>query len=231
MTVHRCRLEPRNSVLAEEERIFSRAAAFSCDLAAALFSTSASQPNDNMLRERQTAQPVEGEGPAPRLSFDEVDALGFPGDAGRGPQSMATRVERMLAQCRRQRGVMALVCVSVERIGASAGELPPAMRRQVCQDLALRMRTRVRGCDLVVHEGDGDAGVLMAGAGADTAQRVAQRFAQALSGAYRVGGQLVEVTVRVGRAAYPDDGTQGAELLLKARERMDALSDENTSSV
>ena len=133
---------------------------------------------------------------------------------------MAARVERMLAQCRRQRGNMALVCVRVERIGAPGDDVPAPMRRQVCQDLAHRMRTRVRGSDLVVHEGDCEAGVLMAGAGADAAQRVARRFAQALCGSYRVGDRLVEVTVRVGSASYPEDGTLGAELVLKAQERM-----------
>jgi GGDEF domain-containing protein len=203
--------------------------------AAPFFSAGAGQPNDNMLREQETTWPVDGEGEgalgappaphrpapqAPHLSLREVEALAFHGEAGQGPQPMATRVERMLAQCRRQRGIMALVCVRIERIGAPGDELPAPTRRQVCQDVAHRMRTRVRGSDLLVHESDGDAGVLMAGAGADAAQRVAQRFAQALSGPYRVGERLVEVTVRVGHAAYPEDGTLGAELVLKAHERM-----------
>jgi GGDEF domain-containing protein len=196
--------------------------------------------NDNMLREPQTTRPTAGERedenegerggfggapypravPAPRAPLHGMEALVFQGESDRGPSSMAARVERMLAQCRRQRGVMALVCVRVERIGAPGDDLPAALRRQVCQDVAHRMRSRVRGSDLLVHESDGEAGVLMAGAGADAAQRVEQRFAQALSGPYRVGDRLVDVAVRVGRAAYPDDGTLGSDLVLKARAAM-----------
>jgi len=155
-----------------------------------------------------------------RLPSHEVDALIFGTEAGRGPQSMSTRVERMLARCRRQRGVMALVCVHVEGVDTPGGAVPEALRRQACEDLVHRMRSRVRGSDLVVQESEGDAGVLMDSAGPEAAQRVARRFAQALSGTYRVGERLVEVTVRVGHAAYPEDGSLGAELVLRARERM-----------
>ena len=80
-----------------------------------------------------------------RLPSHEVDALIFGTEAGRGPQSMSTRVERMLARCRRQRGVMALVCVHVEGVDAPGEALPAALRRQVCEDLVHRMRSRVRG--------------------------------------------------------------------------------------
>src|SRR5262249_42190716 len=119
-----------------------------------------------------------------------------------------------------QRGVMAVVCVHVERVGTPGEALPAHVRRQVCEDLAHRMRTRVRGSDLVVQEGEGDAGGLMAGAAGGAARRVARRCGQALSGTYRVGERLVEVAVRVGHATYPEDGTLGAELVLRAQERM-----------
>jgi len=182
-----------------------------------------------MLRETETTRPAgpggkEGTHPpvTTRLPPHEVDALVFGREAGRGPQSMSTRVERMLAQCRRQRGVMALVCVHVEDVGVADETLPAAVRRQACEDLVHRMRSRVRGSDLVVQESESVAGVLMAGAGLEAAQRVARRFGQALSGTYRVGKRLVEVTVRVGHSAYPEDGTLGAELVLRARERMGA---------
>ena len=134
--------------------------------------------------------------------------------------SMAARVERMLAQCRRQRGVMALVCVRVEGIEAGGEGAPAGLRRQVCEDLVQRMRSRVRGGDLVMQAGGAEAGVLMPGAGDEAAQRVAQRFLQVLSGPYRVDEHLLEVAVSVGQAAYPSDGTAGAELVLRARERM-----------
>jgi GGDEF domain-containing protein len=194
-----------------------------------LFFACPTHSNDDMLRETETIRP---EGPGgmegthlpviTRLPPQEVDALVFGTEAGRGPQSMSTRVERMLAQCRRQRGVMALVCVHVEGVGAAGETLPATLRRQACEDLVHRMRSRVRGSDLVVQESETDAGVLMAGAGLEAAQRVARRFGQALSGTYRVGERLLEVTVRVGHAAYPEDGTLGAELVRRARERMRA---------
>jgi GGDEF domain-containing protein len=190
--------------------------------------------NIDMLREPETTRPGKPQGeelhggarglpaPLPRLTAHEVDALIFGGEPGGAPLSLSARVERMLAQCRRQRGVMALVCVRVDRIASPGGELPDVLRRQVCADLAHRMRTRVRGSDLVVREGDLEAGVLMAGASDAAAQCVERRFAQALSGPYRVGDRLVEVAVRVGRAVYPEDGTLGSELVAQARGRMEA---------
>jgi GGDEF domain-containing protein len=199
-----------------------------------LFFASPICTNDKMLRETETMRSAEpgGEGgrvgvrsppsAAARLPSREVDSPIFGTAAGRGLLSMSTRVERMLAQCRRQRGVMALVCVHLERIEAPDDALPEPLRRQVCADLVHRMRSRMRGSDLVVQETDGDAGVLMAGAGEEAARRVARRFAQALSGTYRVGERLVEVTVGVGHAAYPEDGTLGAELVRRALERMGA---------
>jgi len=185
-------------------RLFSCRGIPSCDFAAVFFALPTDSNDHDMLRETGLMQP---EGP------DGTEGL-------HGPQSMPARVERMLAQCRRQRGVMAVVCVHVARIEVPGEALSAALRRQVCEDLAHRMRTRVRGSDLVVQESEGDAGVLMAGAGDDAAQRVAQRFGQALSGTYRVGERLVQVTVRVGRAAFPEDGSVGADLVLRARERM-----------
>jgi len=115
---------------------------------------------------------------------------------------------------------MALVCVQIERIDTPGRDLPRELERLVCEDLVHRMRTRVRSSDLVACDGERDAGVLMAGAGDAAARRVADRFAKALGGTYRVGDHLVEVAVRVGRAAFPVDGTQGAELVSLARERM-----------
>jgi GGDEF domain-containing protein len=170
--------------------------------------------------EGDAAATLPGPPPLARFAPHEASAPNFRAEPGAGAQSMSERVERMLAQCRRQRGVMALVCVRIERLDSAGGELPSALRRQVCADLVHRMRSRVRGSDLVVQESELVAGVLMAGAGGDAAQRVVQRFAQALSGPYRVVDRLVEVTVRVGHAACPADGMLGAELVLRAQERM-----------
>jgi GGDEF domain-containing protein len=141
-------------------------------------------------------------------------------DTGRGTGTLAARIERMLIQCRRRRGPMSLLSVEVERVDVPAGQALEGLERLVAEDVALRMRSRVRGSDRIVRDSDREAVVLLDAAGEETARLVARRFAGALGDAYRVGDCVVRVTVRIGWATFPADGNTSADLLRCARRRM-----------
>jgi GGDEF domain-containing protein len=141
-------------------------------------------------------------------------------DTGRGTGSLCARIDRMLIQCRRRRGPMSLLCVEVERIDAPAGQRLEGLERLVDEDVALRMRSRVRGSDRIVRESEREAIVLLDAANEAVARLVARRFAGALGDSYRVGDCIVKVSVRIGWAAFPADGNSGAELLRCARRRL-----------
>jgi len=137
-----------------------------------------------------------------------------------GAAEVMAQVERLLAQSRRQRVGFALLCVGVERIEGVDGPVGPQLEDRVREEVAHRMRARIRATDRLLRESVRDACVLLPGGGEETAQRVVERFVRALNGAYRVGEQLVRVRVRVGSATHPAHGMQASELLRKASERL-----------
>jgi GGDEF domain-containing protein len=143
-------------------------------------------------------------------------------DTGRGTGSLCARIDRMLVQCRRRRGPMSVLCVEVERIEAPAGHRVEGLERLVDEDVALRMRSRVRGSDRIVRESEREAIVLLDAANEGVARLVERRFAGALGDSYRVGDCIVKVTVRIGWSTFPADGNSGADLLRCARRRMAA---------
>ena len=59
----------------------------------------------------------------------------------------------------------------------------------------------------------------MPGADPRVAERVGRRLERLVNGDYRVAGELLQVAVRIGAAAHPDDGLRAAELLRKAGDR------------
>jgi GGDEF domain-containing protein len=108
--------------------------------------------------------------------------------------------------------------VSVERIETLDGEAPPELERRVRDEVAHRIRARIRATDRLLRESERDACVLLPAGGDGAAQRVVERFVRALNGPYSIGSQLVRVRVRVGSAVHPAHGGDAAELLRKAAE-------------
>ncbi len=136
-----------------------------------------------------------------------------------GPAEVEARIEMHLAQCRRRRGGMALLCVSVETIVRAGGEITPNLERRVREEVSNRIGNAVRGSDTILRESDRDACVILPGADVAVANRVARRLGRLLCGDYRVAGELLQVAVRVGAAAHPQDGARAQELLRRAGER------------
>jgi GGDEF domain-containing protein len=136
-----------------------------------------------------------------------------------GPAEVQARLELHLSQCRRRGGVLALLCVSVDEVLCAGGEVSASMEQRVRQEVSNRIGNAVRGSDAILRESDRDTCVVMPGADTRVAERVWRRLERLVSGDYRVAGELLQVAVRIGAAAHPDDGLRAAELLRKAGDR------------
>jgi GGDEF domain-containing protein len=136
-----------------------------------------------------------------------------------GPTEVEARIELHLSQCRRRRVALALLCVSVETIERAGGGVSPNMERRVREEVSHRIGNAVRGSDAILRESDRDACVVLLGADSAVADRIKARLERQLNGDYRVAGELLEVRVRVGAAAHPQDGGRAQELLRRAGER------------
>ena len=138
---------------------------------------------------------------------------------GSGPAEVQARLELHLSQCRRRGSVLALLCVSVDTVARSGGEVSASMEQRVRQEVSNRIGNAVRGSDAILRESDRDTCVVMPGADPVVAERVGRRLERLVNGDYRVAGELLQVAVRIGAAAHPQDGTRAPELLRKAGDR------------
>ena len=136
-----------------------------------------------------------------------------------GPAEVQARLELHLSQCRRRGSVLALLCVSVDGVRRDGGEVSASMEQRVRQEVSNRIGNAVRGSDAILRESDRDTCVVMPGADTQVAARVGRRLERLVSGDYRVAGELLQVAVRIGAAAHPEDGARAPELLRKAGDR------------
>ena len=136
-----------------------------------------------------------------------------------GPAEVQARLELHLSQCRRRGGGLALLCVSVDAVSRGGGEVSAGMEQRVRQEVSNRIGNAVRGSDAILRESDRDTCVVMPGADGGVAERVGRRLARLVGGDYRVAGELLQVAVRIGAAAHPEDGLRAPDLLRKAGDR------------
>jgi GGDEF domain-containing protein len=109
-----------------------------------------------------------------------------------------------------------LLCVRVEAIACTHGDVSADMEQRVRQEVCKRIGNAVRGGDAILRESERDTCVVLPGADATVAERVGKRLARLVNGDYRVAGELLHVVVRVGRAAHPDNGQRAPDLLRHA---------------
>jgi GGDEF domain-containing protein len=172
-----------------------------------------------MLREIDaTRSPADADRPV--LSGGASGRPGLPAIPVAGPAQVSAQVERLLTQCRRQRGRFAMVCVSVEHVDGPDGPAGAALEQRVRDEVAHRIQGRIRASDRLLRDSHRDSTVLLPGGGDIAAERVAERFVRALNGVYRVEGVLARARVRIGSALHPLHGTQTGELMRRAAERL-----------
>lgn len=130
------------------------------------------------------------------------------------------RVSRHFAQCRRSNGRLALLWVEVHGAAKAGAALTDAEREGLLLVVSQRLRNRVRGSDEVTQVGEHAFALVLLAAGSLEADLVEERLQQALRGTYAVEDRAVHVGVRIGRALFPEDGRNGADLAEVARRQV-----------
>ena len=166
-------------------------------------------PTPTAPGQRRTDRPsADGDGRRPSLA---------PPVSVSSPAEVAGAIERLLVRCRRQRGVFALVRIRVEDIVQHDVDLDDGLLEEVCADIARRLRARVRSTDLFWRETEREACIVLPHGDAAVAAKVADRLLRTASGIYGLGARRLQVRLAVGGAAFPDRGSDAADLLEAAR--------------
>ncbi|WP_343603148.1 diguanylate cyclase [Roseateles sp.] len=91
-------------------------------------------------------------------------------------------------------------------------------RSQLMTAVGRRLRSRVRGTDMVLQVGETSFAVLLLDAGLREAHLVQQRLAPALNSPYGVDTRMLQVRLQMGTASFPEGGLRGADLAESARQ-------------
>ncbi|GAP36518.1 diguanylate cyclase domain-containing protein [Piscinibacter sakaiensis] len=159
-----------------------------------------------------------------------------------GTLELLQRVERGLADARRQGQRLSLLAVQVQRLGvAQASGLrglavpvdglrppPPQVEAAVLDACMQRLSGRVRQSDLPLRLDERRALVLLPGAGDQEAAVVATRLERLLVGTYGHEPWRVELTVSVGRASYPECGVTARDLVRAAQRGLEGVAAERS---
>ena len=94
--------------------------------------------------------------------------------------------------------------------------------------VAPRLQLVMRDQDLVARVGGDEFGVLLENADAEAAGEVASRLRSAARGPYALAGRTLVVGMSAGIAVWPQDGSDGSELLQRADTAMYAAKDERS---
>ena len=130
------------------------------------------------------------------------------------------RASRLLAQCRREGGQLALLWVEVAVLAPPGRTVGEEEHEGLIHTASQRLRNRVRSSDEVQRVGERAFAVMLVNAGVDEAALVERRLLQALRGTYGVEGQLTQMALRIGTAVFPEDGRQAGELAEAAQRSM-----------
>jgi GGDEF domain-containing protein len=129
-----------------------------------------------------------------------------------GDPAFAARADRLLAECRRWRLSMAVL--RIELLPAADDALVSAA---LLEELANRVRARLRATDGVFRLDDAHVGALLADVGEGTVASIVARLHRGLVEPYRLAHAFVErPVVRIGCAVCPLDGQTGVSLVRAA---------------
>ena len=181
--------------------------------------------------EEGQAAPAKPARQTPALWLPRVDSLA----------EFGLMISRQLTQCRRYGGHLSVLWLEAAPAGAeddatlaapASGEPPAAdegeggaargavleARAQLMTAVGRRLRSRVRGTDMVLQVGETSFAVLLLDAGLREAHLVQQRLAPALNSPYGVDTRMLQVRLQMGTASFPEGGLRGADLAESARQ-------------
>ena len=181
--------------------------------------------------EEGQAVPAKPARQTPALWLPRVDSLA----------EFGLMISRQLTQCRRYGGHLSVLWLEAApadaeddaTLAAPASGEPPAAdegeggaeraaaleaRSQLMTAVGRRLRSRVRGTDMVLQVGETSFAVLLLDAGLREAHLVQQRLAPALNSPYGVDTRMLQVRLQMGTASFPEGGLRGADLAESARQ-------------
>jgi diguanylate cyclase (GGDEF)-like protein/PAS domain S-box-containing protein len=125
------------------------------------------------------------------------------------------RLQRQLAEARRQNRRLAIVYLDLDRFKVINDTWGPGMGDIFLQNLALRLKRRVREVDTVARVGGDEFVILMPDIRqTENLSTIAQKLLSAIARPVDVKGKTLEVTASIGIACYPEDG-EDPEILLR----------------
>ncbi|WP_431264685.1 diguanylate cyclase domain-containing protein [Roseateles chitinivorans] len=149
-------------------------------------------------------------------------------------------ISRQLTQCRRYGGHLSVLWLEVEP--DTTGQAPDASapsagtgptedgegvdaraaaleaRDGLMAAVGRRLRSRVRGTDMVLQVGETSFAVLLLEAGIPESHLVQHRLAVALKAPYGVDAVTMHVRLQMGMASFPEGGARGTDLAESARQ-------------
>jgi hypothetical protein len=143
-------------------------------------------------------------------------------------------ISRQLTQCRRYGGHLSVLWLEAEPMMALVGAAAEAdvnddgegarecaatleAREGLMTAVSRRLRSRVRGTDMVLQVGETSFAVLLLDAGIPEAHLVQDRLSTALNGPYGVEATTMQVRLQMGMASFPEGGARGTDLAESAR--------------
>lgn len=134
---------------------------------------------------------------------------------------LADRLERSIAEARRESRRLAVLCVGIESDRAAVEALGPPLGDVVAEEVARRLHQTRRASDTVARlRPDTFVLVLPGGPQADRMSVAVVDLLTRLAPPVRVGNREVELRARIGVAMYPEDGSGADELLANAEVAM-----------
>ncbi|HEX4584169.1 MAG TPA: EAL domain-containing protein [Burkholderiaceae bacterium] len=135
--------------------------------------------------------------------------------------SMLTLLARELGNAQRDRTGVAILFLDLDRFKRANDTLGHAIGDALLRQAAERITGNLRAGDIVARLGGDEFTILLGNlACARDAGTVARQMIKALSRPFEVDGHTIYVGASVGIAIYPQDGTEGADLLKKADSAM-----------
>jgi diguanylate cyclase (GGDEF)-like protein len=144
----------------------------------------------------------------------EASAMPAPDSLNRA--AFAFIVDRQLAACRRNGSSLVVLSLGLDGFDSIAPWYGQAVADRLLQSVWQRLRSRLRGSDLVVRIGEAEFGAVLLNAGAPAALSVDARIPHALSQPYGFEALEIVIAARTGTAVYPHAGTTGEALVSAA---------------
>lgn len=126
------------------------------------------------------------------------------------------RLEQHRLQAERERSVLALCLLDLDRFKDINDTLGHAVGDALIAQLANRLRSALRRSDTLARIGGDEFAIILPGVAAEQARRVADKLIRTIEEPVSVDGENFYLSASCGIALYPDHGRDGATLLRHA---------------